>query len=139
MTPLPRQVLVAPLLEHHALADPAAVLRQRLDGDWPHEDWRGRPRGCRRREPRHRPYRRDGRTVVAWLEAHGADPFVVPAMGSHGGATPEGQRACSAPTASPKAQWARRFEASMDVDELGETASGVAPWSSSRAFAPPTL
>lgn len=33
------------------------------------------------------------RRVVAWVRAQGADPFVVPAMGSHGGATAEGQRA----------------------------------------------
>ncbi len=32
------------------------------------------------------------RTVVAELKAAGLDPFVVPAMGSHGGATAEGQR-----------------------------------------------
>jgi len=93
MTPLPRQVLVAPLLEHHELADPSAVLRQRLDGDWPNEDWRGRrvavavgSRGIDR-------IGEIARTVVAWLKARGADPFVVPAMGSHGGATPDGQRA----------------------------------------------
>jgi len=32
------------------------------------------------------------RAVGDWLKAHGARPFVFPAMGSHGGATPEGQR-----------------------------------------------
>jgi len=30
--------------------------------------------------------------VVAWVRAQGATPFLVPAMGSHGGATAEGQR-----------------------------------------------
>ncbi|MDE0227760.1 MAG: hypothetical protein OXJ62_02765, partial [Spirochaetaceae bacterium] len=29
---------------------------------------------------------------VDWLRRHGAQPFIVPAMGSHGGATAEGQR-----------------------------------------------
>ena len=33
------------------------------------------------------------RTVVSWVKEKGADPFIVPAMGSHGGATAEGQRA----------------------------------------------
>jgi hypothetical protein len=37
-------------------------------------------------------YGRIVRTVVNTLKGLGADPFVVPAMGSHGGATPEGQR-----------------------------------------------
>ena len=32
------------------------------------------------------------RTTVEWLDREGYEPFVVPAMGSHGGATPEGQR-----------------------------------------------
>lgn len=30
--------------------------------------------------------------LVAWLGSRGASPFIVPAMGSHGGATAEGQR-----------------------------------------------
>lgn len=32
------------------------------------------------------------RAICAWLKAQGAEPFVFPAMGSHGGATGEGQR-----------------------------------------------
>src|SRR5258705_428487 len=31
-------------------------------------------------------------TVVNLLRDAGASPFIIPAMGSHGGATPEGQR-----------------------------------------------
>jgi hypothetical protein len=30
--------------------------------------------------------------VVAWVREHAAEPFIVPAMGSHGGATADGQR-----------------------------------------------
>ena len=30
--------------------------------------------------------------VAAWVREHGAEPFIVPAMGSHGGATAEGQQ-----------------------------------------------
>ena len=33
------------------------------------------------------------RTLVQWLYGKGATPFIVPAMGSHGGATAEGQKA----------------------------------------------
>ena len=33
------------------------------------------------------------RYLAAWVKERGAEPFVVPAMGSHGGATDEGQRA----------------------------------------------
>jgi hypothetical protein len=31
--------------------------------------------------------------VAAWVREHGGEPFIVPAMGSHGGATAEGQKA----------------------------------------------
>jgi hypothetical protein len=30
--------------------------------------------------------------IARWARGHGAEPFIVPAMGSHGGATAEGQR-----------------------------------------------
>jgi len=30
--------------------------------------------------------------VEAWVREHEAEPFIVPAMGSHGGATADGQR-----------------------------------------------
>ena len=33
------------------------------------------------------------RSVVAFVKSRGAVPFIVPAMGSHGGATAEGQKA----------------------------------------------
>ncbi|MBQ7520740.1 MAG: hypothetical protein IJU12_10500, partial [Clostridia bacterium] len=32
------------------------------------------------------------RSVAAYVKSRGATPFIVPAMGSHGGATAEGQR-----------------------------------------------
>lgn len=35
---------------------------------------------------------RVAKATVSWLRQAGAQPFIIPAMGSHGGATPEGQR-----------------------------------------------
>jgi hypothetical protein len=125
MTPLPRQALVAPPLAHHALPDPAATLRQRLDADWTMEDWRGKriavavgSRGIDR-------IGEIAKTVVAWLKARGGAPFVVPAMGSHGGATSDGQRAMLGTYDVTEASIGAPFETAMDVDELGETPSGV--------------
>ena len=125
MTPLPRQALVAPPLEHHALADPAGVLRQRLDAAWAAEDWKGRrvavavgSRGIDR-------IGEMTRTVVGWLTARGAQPFVVPAMGSHGGATADGQRAMLGTYDVTEASVGAPFQTAMDVEEIGETASGV--------------
>jgi uncharacterized protein (DUF362 family) len=31
------------------------------------------------------------RAIIAEVKEHGGEPFIIPAMGSHGGATPEGQ------------------------------------------------
>lgn len=125
MTPLPRQALIAPPLERHALADPAGALHRRLDADWGQEPWAGRrvavavgSRGIDR-------IGEMARTVVAWLKAQGAEPFVVPAMGSHGGATAEGQRAMLATYDVTEAAVGAPIHASMDVTEIGETALGV--------------
>ena len=91
MTKLPRQILVAPPVARHALDNPSIELRQRLTGEWTGEDWAGKrvavavgSRGIDR-------IAEMASTVVQWLRAQGATPFIMPAMGSHGGATPEGQ------------------------------------------------
>src|SRR3712207_1561164 len=44
------------------------------------------------------------RTVAEQLRAVGAEPFVVPAMGSHGGGTVEGQRAVLSAYGIPEAE-----------------------------------
>lgn len=65
------------------------------------------------------------RSVVRELKKLGAEPFIVPTMGSHGGATAEGQvevlhglgvteQACEAPIVS-----------SMEVVQIGETPDGL--------------
>ena len=90
MIPLPKQVLLEAQLASRRLADPgaeiAARLRPSLDA-W----WAGRrvavaagSRGIDR-------YAEVVRAVVATLRAAGAQPFVMPAMGSHGGGTASGQ------------------------------------------------
>jgi hypothetical protein len=60
--------------------------------------------------------------VIAWVRAHGGAPFLVPAMGSHGGATPAGQRAVLEAYGLDALHVA--IEATMDVVEL---ARGDAP------------
>lgn len=59
------------------------------------------------------------KTMVAWLRDRGADPFVVPAMGSHGGATAEGQVAMLAELGVTEDYVACPIRSSMDVVELG--------------------
>lgn len=57
------------------------------------------------------------RQVAAWARAQGAEPFLVPAMGSHGGATPEGQRAVIE-SSGLTAATGLAIEAGSDVVEL---------------------
>jgi hypothetical protein len=59
------------------------------------------------------------------LKAAGASPFIVPAMGSHGGATPEGQRALLADYGITEARLGVPVEASMETEDLGPGEGGV--------------
>ena len=63
-------------------------------------------------------------TIVTPLKERGAEPFVVPGMGSHGGATDEGQKS-SSPTLTvlPRRVSAAHLS-SMDTVQVGTTASG---------------
>jgi len=64
--------------------------------------------------------------TVAALRAHGAEPFIIPAMGSHGGATAEGQRDVLASLGVTEAAVGAPIVASMDVVELGRLPDGSA-------------
>jgi hypothetical protein len=63
--------------------------------------------------------------VVRELKARGANPFVVPAMGSHGGATAEGQVALLESLGVTEEAVGAPIRASMEVVELGQTDQGV--------------
>jgi hypothetical protein len=65
------------------------------------------------------------RAVLAELTAAGAKPFIVPAMGSHGGATPEGQVALLAEYGITEQALKVPIEASMDTVRIGTTEEGV--------------
>ncbi len=65
------------------------------------------------------------RHLVEELKEMGAAPFVVPAMGSHGGATAEGQVEILESLGVTEESVGAEIRSSMDVVELGKTASGV--------------
>jgi hypothetical protein len=65
------------------------------------------------------------RTLVATLVEHGAEPFVVPAMGSHGGGTADGQRQVLERYGLSEAALGVPIRSSMEVVELGRTEDGV--------------
>jgi hypothetical protein len=57
--------------------------------------------------------------IVDWLRRHGAQPFIVPAMGSHGGATADGQRAVLAGWGITPESMGVPVRATMEAVELG--------------------
>jgi hypothetical protein len=65
------------------------------------------------------------RAAVDWLSDTGAAPFVVPAMGSHGGATAEGQREVLAGLGITEESMGVPVRATMDTVEVGRLADGT--------------
>lgn len=65
------------------------------------------------------------RSLVEQLMAHGAHPFIVPAMGSHGGATAEGQEALLSSMGFGEHEMNAPIRSTMDVIEVGVTQDGL--------------
>jgi hypothetical protein len=75
------------------------------------------------------------RTVAEVVREAGAEPFVVPAMGSHGGATPEGQRHVLAEYGITEHTVGAPIRATMDTVELGRLPSGAVVYFDAHAAA----
>lgn len=65
------------------------------------------------------------KAIVTQVRARGALPFVVPAMGSHGGATAEGQTALLAKLGVTEATVGCEIRSSMKTDEIGVLDNGM--------------
>ena len=75
------------------------------------------------------------KAAVEWLKGRGLAPFMVPAMGSHGGAVAAGQVTLLAELGFTEEAMGCPIEASMEVMRLGETSAGIAVHFDGRAFA----
>jgi hypothetical protein len=64
------------------------------------------------------------RAAGEWLRSLGAEPFVVPAMGSHGGATAEGQVELLADLGMTEQSLGMPIKATMETVELGHLPDG---------------
>ena len=64
------------------------------------------------------------RVAGAWLRDHGADPFVVPSMGSHNGATAEGQREMVESLGVTEEAVGMPIRSSMECVKVGEVPTG---------------
>jgi hypothetical protein len=73
-------------------------------------------------------------TVVRELQALGAEPFIFPAMGSHGGATAEGQRGVLAEWGITPERMGCEVRSSMEVVQVGETPTGIPVFCDANAF-----
>lgn len=65
------------------------------------------------------------RALLDELKRAGADPFIFPAMGSHGGATPEGQRGVLAQMGFTEQSMGVPIRCTMDVVQVGTTPKGL--------------
>ena len=64
------------------------------------------------------------RTLGEWLKGQGAKPFIVPSMGSHGGATDEGQRQVLEEYGITEQQVGMPVRSQADAAEIGQTPEG---------------
>ena len=74
------------------------------------------------------------RATVAWVRAVGAEVFIVPSMGSHGGATAEGQLEVLASYGITPESVGCEIRSSMETVELGEVRPGVPVFVDRNAF-----
>ncbi len=65
------------------------------------------------------------RAAVDWVKDAGGLPFIVPAMGSHGGATDEGQKGLLADLGISEAGMGCPVISSLQVEQIGKTPSGA--------------
>ncbi|MFW5734854.1 MAG: hypothetical protein ACOCWR_07335, partial [Oceanidesulfovibrio sp.] len=73
--------------------------------------------------------------TVAFFRSRGAAPFIFPAMGSHGGATAEGQRAHLEHLGLTEDVLGAPIRSSMDVLQVGSTSHGVPVYLDAKALA----
>ena len=65
------------------------------------------------------------RTIVAFVRSKGAEPFLVPSMGSHGGATAQGQAEVLRRFGITEESTGAPIVSSMEVTQIGTTARGL--------------
>jgi len=74
------------------------------------------------------------KTVVEEVKKAGAHPFIVPAMGSHGGATDEGQKKVLEHLGITPDTVGAPIKSSMEVEEVGVTQNGAKVFFDHHAF-----
>ena len=68
------------------------------------------------------------RTLIREIKAIGAEPFIFPAMGSHGGATVDGQQNLLARMGITEQAMGAPVRSTMDVVDMGKAENGLTAW-----------
>ncbi len=124
--PLPRMVRVRQTLPAEHISDVALAVREALTrGDFGQRVTRGQRIAITAGSRGVADIEVVIGTVVSELRALGAEPFIVPAMGSHGGATPEGQRALLAEYGITERETGASVLATMETVVVGELDDGT--------------
>ena len=125
MPPLPSMYRLRQQFDRRKLEDPAAVLAERLRSSPAMAGLRPGMRVAITAGSRGIAHIGELVAAVAReVRARGGEPFVVPAMGSHGGATAEGQRAMLAGLGVREETVGAPVRSSMEVIEAGRTPEG---------------
>jgi hypothetical protein len=123
--PLPKMMLCRQIFPREAIKDPAESLASLMKSDWISGKVRpgqtvaitGGSRGIAAIVPL-------TQAIVSVLKSLGARPFVVNAMGSHGGATAEGQKDLLSSLGMTEERLGCPVTVSMEVDQVGELPDG---------------
>jgi hypothetical protein len=134
MVTLPAQMLVEARLARHALADPAAETAAQLGAGLGALSCAGRRVGVAVGSRGIDQLPVVVRAVVEWLRARGAAPFLIPAMGSHGGATAAGQVDVLASLGVSEQTAGAPIRPAMDAVELGLTEDGASVFTAREAL-----
>src|SRR5262245_40673319 len=117
-SPLP-QMLVEAKYESHAIEDVTGETRAQLEAAFSGYDWAKKRVAVALGSRGIDQIATVGRTAIEWLKSRGAVPIIIPAMGSHGGATPEGQREILEALGVTEKSAGAPIDASMETVELG--------------------
>jgi hypothetical protein len=124
--PLPRLVAIETTFDRPVLADVAQSFREKLRASRVLEMIRPGMKlavGAGSRGITNLPL--VTRLLIEELKQAGAQPFIFPAMGSHGGANPEGQRAVLERMGFTEKTMGVPIRATMDVVQVGTTSDGL--------------
>jgi hypothetical protein len=134
MIAIPPQLLVEARWEDHALADVAAETSAQLDAALSDFNWKSRRVALAVGSRGIDQIATVVRAAVDWLKLQGAIPLIIPAMGSHGGAQPEGQREVLESLGVTEQSVGAPIEAAMETVEIDHTAAGARVFTSRVAY-----